>query len=196
MLSVLRAAFIAFLTFIAMPANAENNLYNGYQIPNFTVSVTDGPFELRRYDSHVVAELEVDGSRGSAIRQGFQGLAGYIFGKNASSEKISMTAPVTQTASADGWRVQFMMPRSHGIDALPRPNNDRIAIRETEPETQAVIGFSGLWSDQKLRKKTQELKAWVASKGLKTVGDPRYYFYNDPFTLPWRRRNEVAFLIE
>ncbi|MEM1362479.1 MAG: heme-binding protein [Pseudomonadota bacterium] len=196
MLSLLRTAALAVFSVVAMPVTAENNIYNGYQIPNFTVSVADGPFELRRYDSHIVAELEVEGSRGSAIRQGFRGLAGYIFGKNSGSEKISMTAPVTQTATGDAWRVQFMMPRSHDVADLPRPNNDQISIRETEPETQAVIGFSGLWSDQKLRKKTQELKAWVASKGLKTVGDPRYYFYNDPFTLPWKRRNEVAFLIE
>lgn len=95
--------------------------------PSFTVVVREGAFEIRDYPALVVAEVVVTGAQKEAASQGFRLLAGYIFGGNTkrqdiamtvpavqerSSEKIAMTAPVTQTLDAGDWTVRFTMPRA------------------------------------------------------------------------------------
>ncbi|MFN0002682.1 MAG: SOUL family heme-binding protein [Pseudohongiellaceae bacterium] len=73
--------------------------------PKYIVIESAKPFELRQYESMIVAEAYVDGDMSDAGGKGFSLIAGYIFGKNQSktkliddqpgSEKIAMTAPVT-----------------------------------------------------------------------------------------------------
>ncbi|MEM8957244.1 MAG: heme-binding protein [Pseudomonadota bacterium] len=189
-------AGILVIAAISVSVSAGSTMYKGYETPDFTTTAADGPFELRRYEPHLVAEVHVEGDRGAAIRRGFRTLAGFIFGKNAEETKIAMTAPVTQ-APADGvWQVQFMMPDGYDLDTLPAPNDDRIRFRVTDAETQAVMQFSGWWNDRKLAEKASELRSWVDAQGLQITDGPRYYFYDDPFTLPMRRRNEVAFRVQ
>ena len=55
--------------------------------------------EIRNYPPVIVAETEVAGERDKAISGGFRTIAGYIFGNNLSSQKVAMTAPVTQQPS-------------------------------------------------------------------------------------------------
>ena len=64
--------------------------------PRFALVLKDGDFELRDYPELVAAEVTVGGSRNEASSAGFRLLAGYIFGGNAGSRTIAMTAPVTQ----------------------------------------------------------------------------------------------------
>ena len=47
----------------------------------------------------IVAETGSHGERDKAISEGFRTIADYIFGNNLSSQKVAMTAPVTQQAS-------------------------------------------------------------------------------------------------
>ena len=66
--------------------------------PKYTVLKKIGDFELRRYESQLVAQTWVSGDQDAASRAGFKILADYIFGNNTApsgeSSKISMTAPV------------------------------------------------------------------------------------------------------
>ena len=62
--------------------------------PGFQIVNAEGDFELQDYPSLVVAEVTVGGDRRDASNEGFRLLAGYIFGGNAGSSKIAMTAPV------------------------------------------------------------------------------------------------------
>ena len=48
--------------------------------PKYEVLEKYDGFEVRRYASFVVAETEVDGTRGDAGNSAFRLLAGYIFG--------------------------------------------------------------------------------------------------------------------
>lgn len=50
-------------------------------------------FELRRYSTHVVADVDVTGSFEAAGLSGFRPLVGYI-----SAGEVAMTAPVLQQA--------------------------------------------------------------------------------------------------
>jgi hypothetical protein len=44
-----------------------------------------------------------------------------------------------------------------------------------------------------LAQKEADLRAIAAANGLELGAGPMHYFYDAPFTLPWNRRNEVAF---
>ena len=51
--------------------------------------------------------------------------------------------------------------------------------------------FTGLTTDAAIAEQTAALRAWMGSNELSGAGQPSLHRYNDPFTLPWRRRNEV-----
>jgi len=191
-------SLILVLAAASVAISAEARMYRGYELPPYRVVATDGAIELRDYSPHLVAEVSVAGERGSAISRGFRVLADYIFGGNADSQKVAMTVPVSQTradVADEVWTVQFMMPSDWTEATLPQPENEAIRFVEADAEMQAVIRFSGRWTDRSLVQKTEALRGWAAAEGLTITSAPRYYFYDGPFTLPFNRRNEVAFRV-
>ena len=175
--------------------------------PKYSVVVKDGDHELRRYEAYIVAEVVVSGDQGAAVQQGFRKLAGYIFGANAGNAKIAMTAPVaqrpegekiamtnpvTQAPQGQGrWTVQFMMPSSYELNTLPKPNDADIHFRTAPAREMAAVRFSGVARAQNYRTQTQDLRRWIAAKGLTALGDAVLAQYDPPWT-PWfMRRNEV-----
>lgn len=203
---------LAVLAVIMGVGMAEAQTHKGYETPAYTVEQAEGAVEVRLYERFVLAEVTVAGERRAAIGRGFRILAGYIFGGNAAGEKVAMTVPVAQRgaqtaaqigaqigAEAGGeseWVVQFMMPRAFSLATLPRPKDARIRFEETAPTRQAVIRFSGLATAQALATQEKALRDWAAAQGIALGAGPRYYFYDDPMTLPWNRRNEVAFVVK
>ncbi len=117
------------------------------------------------------------------------------------SEKIAMTAPVTvepqdagaadALAQARRWRIHFVMPRQYTMATLPRPLDPAVTLREVPGGRWAVLVFSGLAGESKVRDNTAELLAWVAARGLQPAGAPQLARYDPPWTLPFLRRNEV-----
>jgi hypothetical protein len=65
------------------------------QQPYEVIEQRDG-FALRRYPSHVVAEVELDGSFEDAGNRAFRRLFGYITGQNEARRSVAMTAPVVR----------------------------------------------------------------------------------------------------
>jgi len=164
--------------------------------PRFEVLIDDKPYELRHYAGFVVAETQVQGDFDSASRAGFRRVANFIFGNNAmpdgESKKIAMTAPVTVEPQSDGaWRLHFVMPSQETPETLPQPNRPEVALRRVAPHTMAAIRFSGWTTQSSIELHTQKLKAWMQSQHLPETGTPQVARYDDPFTLPWRRRNEI-----
>ncbi|SEW45998.1 SOUL heme-binding protein [Cognatiyoonia koreensis] len=193
---------------LACPAVAET--YGKYETPQYSVLEQDGSFEIRQYEPALMAEVTVRSSQSGALRQGFQILAGYIFGGNTSAanvamtspvaqapaENIAMTSPVTQTGGDGLWTVQFMMPSQYTMDTLPEPKNDAIRFVMSHPGRQVAVRFSGWAGSGRLVAKEAELRAYAAREGLNITGPAQYLIYDDPLTLPWQRRNEVALPIE
>lgn len=182
--------------------------YKGNETPAYTVEQTDGAVEIRSYSPHIAAEVTVSGSRDAAVGAGFRLLAGYIFGSNeakakvamttpvAQSEKIAMTTPVTQAGAGDDWTVQFMMPAAYTLATLPKPKDPRIRFVTTESRRMVVLRFAGVPTTAALASRTAELRTWAETKRLTLLEPPEFYYYDAPFTLPWNRRNEVAFALK
>jgi SOUL heme-binding protein len=201
----------------ANAAGSKSNLPSDkYEQPRHTVIEKVGNIEIRQYQPMLLAEVSVEGDRNQAANEGFRVLAGFIFGSNttqksismtspvtqapvantaAASEKISMTSPVTQqrvenSDKTDRWVVSFMMPSEYTLTTLPKPKSDRIRFRMSEPERRAVIRFSGRSSESNLATHRAELEAFVKARNLQVESVPMIAYYDDPFTLPWNRRNE------
>ena len=197
----MRSIILAGLALIGVMAMADAQTqaknHKGYEMPPYTVERAEGAFELRRYDRHVLAQVQVRGDRSSAASQGFRALAGYIFGGNQDSAKVAMTVPVVQNPSEGGlWTIRFMMPAQYTLATLPKPNNAAVQLVEQPPSRQVAVQFPGLRTDATLAAQETALRQWAGAQGLKITAGPHYYFYDGPATLPWNRRNEVAFSVQ
>eukprot|EP00850_Spirogloea_muscicola_P006740 SM000032S12124 [mRNA] locus=s32:610112:612330:+ [translate_table: standard] len=126
-------------------------------------------YEIRENDSYMVAETEMPSTRGFdfyGASQGFNILAGYIFGKNAKREEMQMTTPVfTQKGRAskkgemmemttpvvtqkagdlERWKMSFNLPSKYSKETVPVPIDTRVSVHEVPPQTVAVVAFSGM----------------------------------------------------
>ena len=174
--------------------------------PPYKVLVEDGDIEVRQYGEMIVAETVINGAYGQTGAPGFSRLAGYIFGKNRSkeklsmtapvlqepvSEKISMTAPVLQEKKGDAWVMAFVMPEGSRLETLPVPLDPAVTLRAVQGKKVAVIRYSGLHSESNLRNYAEKLTEWLKKKGYSVRSQPRAASYDPPWTLPFLRRNEV-----
>lgn len=173
------------------------------ETPEYSVIVKDGPFEVRTYSAYLVAEVSVSGERSTAANQGFEILAGYIFGANRSrqdqarSENIAMTSPVLQIpATSEQWKVQFMMPGRFSLETLPIARDERIRFFSTRPQKVLALRFSGDWSEANLKKHRSLLAQYARDHEMDSPGEPFYAFYNAPFVPPGLRRNEVMLKLD
>ncbi|MCV7278425.1 heme-binding protein [Mycolicibacterium flavescens] len=178
----------------------------GTEEPHYLSTKVSDRVEIRRYGPRIAAETTVDADEERARNIGFRRLAGYIFGGNHRKESIAMTAPVTQQSgdtiamtapvaqARDGERstIRFYMPSKWTLDTLPEPDNDEVRLTEVPGETVAVLGFTGDRGPRAVQSHTDELLEVLRANGIETTGDAQAWFYDPPWTLPFRRRNEIA----
>ena len=166
-------------------------------------------FELRHYPAHLVAEVEVDSSFTDAGNRAFGMLAGYISGRNGTTSKVAMTAPVVQESASsriamtapvvqepptDPGRhvVAFVMPAGYSLETLPAPTDPRVSLREVGSQTAAARSFTGRWSERIYRDQLAALSSAIEQAGLEITGPARFARFDPPWT-PWfRRHNEVV----
>jgi hypothetical protein len=161
--------------------------------PHFIRRPLTDTVEIRQYGSRIAAETTVDGDRQRALSTGFRRLAGYIFGGNDSRMEIAMTAPVSQNGNADdGSTVRFFMPHKWSMETLPAPIADDVRLVPVPPETVAVLRFSGDRSPEAVAACTDRLLKALRDNAIEPAGEAVAWFYDPPWTLPFRRRNEVA----
>jgi len=182
-------------TLAQVPVGASAESYGKYEVPPYVVEARFSQIELRAYAPHIQAEVTVRGAERAALNQGFRVLAGYIFGGNTSQAGIDMTAPVGQTGEDGLWTVTFTMPREWTLETLPVPDNEAIRLREVAAHKEVVHTFSGRATVETIAAAEQILREEAQKQGLETIGALRTYYYDDPMTLPWKRRNEVALMV-
>ncbi|WP_295694965.1 heme-binding protein [Lapillicoccus sp.] len=166
-------------------------------------------FELRRYPSHVVAEVTIDLPFEKAGSAAFRYLFGYISGQNRSRTSVEMTAPVIQSGESPqkvamtapvvqrsttqgGYAVAFVLPASMTEATAPEPTDPHVSIRTVPPGLSAVSRYSGRWSEDSYERHRRSLLQAVEAEGLTAVGPPRLARFDPPYK-PWfLRRNEVV----
>ncbi len=176
--------------------------------PSYKIITKDQDKEIRLYDSYIVAKTTITGSFQDAQSEGFRILAGYIFGKNKTKQKISMTAPVVQKSENEkismtapviispnqnkSWTMTFSMPSHFTLETLPVPNDPRISFEKIDNKFVAAITFSGFWRETKNAQKSQQLKDWMkGQQDFELISEGMFAGYNPPWTLPFLRRNEM-----
>jgi hypothetical protein len=187
--------------------------------PHYDVLVTQTPFELRHYAPTLIAQTVVDGDMDTASNKGFRLIADFIFGNNQAadsaqaakiamtapvtvepqSSKIAMTAPVTvepqsnntSVASANQWRIHFVMPSQYTLANIPKPKNSAVTLHEVPRKYFVVHRYSGFNTLARVQEKTNEALAWAKQQSLNVVGTPQLSRYDPPWTLPMFRRNEI-----
>ena len=177
----------------------------------YTVLEKEDDFEIRQYDSQIVAETYVDGDLEDVGNEGFRLLYGYISGDNkkkqsismtapvgqeAGSEKIAMTAPVKQEKKDNQWRITFLMPAEYTLETLPEPNDNRVKLKADPGRLMAAVRYSGTWSKEGYEENKALLEEYLQKRGLTKAGEPVWARYDPPF-MPWfLRRNEVLIPVE
>lgn len=177
----------------------------------YEVIERDDKFEIRDYETHILAETVVQGNLEDAGSEAFKRLFRYISGDNRPGEKVAMTAPVSQQPRGEkmkmtapvgqqrlgeSWAVSFMMPGSYTLETLPEPEDPKVSLRQVPARRMAAVRYSGFWSEKGYLRYKAELESWIDGMGLTIVGDPIWARYNPPF-MPWfLRRNEILIPVD
>jgi hypothetical protein len=183
--------------------------------PKYSVEVKNDNYEIRLYEKTIVAQTLIADEFDEVGNKAFRILADYIFGNNkgagkiamtapvvqqpvpessektAPSEKIEMTAPVSQVRSSSGYLVQFTMPAKYSMETLPQPNDPRVQIVEIPIRRVAVFSYSGSWSETKYKNNLAEFQTLLEKDSIKTSGEPIFARFDSPFRLWFLRRNEI-----
>jgi hypothetical protein len=163
-----------------------------YEQPTYVVVGTRDAYEVRRYDSYLVAETTVAGSFDATGNPAFRRLAGFIFGRNADGVKMNMTVPVTRTPIGTGaYRYRFVMEQAYSEDSVPRPVDDSIAVVRVPAGHYAALRYRGSRNEATYLRAEAALLAALERDGIAAIGTPASAVYNGPFTPSLLRRNEV-----
>lgn len=173
---------------------------SGTEEPAYSVVGQAGLVEIRQYGPRAAAETTVDATEMAARSEGFQRLAGYIFGKNAGGTSVAMTAPVAQASTIamtapvmqSGSVIRFFLPSSLTAETAPRPIDARVRIVTVPAETIAVLRYSGSTRPEAVAEQQARLVSVLAGNPYQVVGTPFSWFYDPPWTLPPLRRNEAV----
>jgi hypothetical protein len=161
------------------------------ETPKYKVIQQFDDFEVRQYGSMVLAQTKIkNDSYEKSSRNGFQTVAGYIFGGNDENKKIAMTAPVIMDLGEDT-KMSFVMPKQHSLESLPEPNSDDVELLKVPPKQFAVLTFSGYANDSKITKYSKKLIKSIRAEGIQSKGNVQFMGYNAPWQV-FGRKNEVA----
>ena len=181
----------------------NNNLSMALEEPAYKIIKSYEGYEIRKYDDRLAVEVEF-----RSEDSGFNYLFNYISGENTTSEKVSMTVPVTQStkinmtspvtqSNKDGkMLMQFYLPSKFSIDNAPIPTNKRVKLVTIEGGYYAVLKYSGRNSDKNYLNRLSELKDYLEKDKIVMIDNGTKATFDGPFTLPILRRNEAMIKIK
>jgi hypothetical protein len=150
--------------------------------PHEVVKHLSSDVEIRQYQDQTwisAAHTSDDAS--------FMVLASYIFGRNKQEQQVAMTAPVITDE-----KMSFILPEGLTPELAPTPEGQAIDFSKVPARTLATIQFSWWTTPDRVETKTKALLDVLAANGIQTQGRAFLMRYNDPWTPPFMRRNEVA----
>mmetsp|Transcript_24370 Transcript_24370/g.28719 ORF Transcript_24370/g.28719 Transcript_24370/m.28719 type:complete len:444 (-) Transcript_24370:58-1389(-) len=185
----------------------------GLETPKFTVIVQRKGYDVRDYEAFSICSVSVAKPRPDSATtdqpisnpqlsgaSSFGALAGYLFGKNDESTSMKMTTPVLMEGAGEDRQMSFVLPSTYwdekGLENAPKPlQGSLVSLERDTGGNRAVLMFGGFASKDDVKAKTADLlKGLEYDKEWGAVEDASVTLaqYNDPFTPPWKRRNEVS----
>lgn len=160
--------------------------------PAYTFEGRIGELEIRRYAPRIEAQTRLTvPDFETALDEGFRRLAKYLFGANDRRSTLAMTVPVMTMPRATTHTVTFVMPPGMTLDALPRPEDERIQLVHGPARRVAVLRFAGRYNDDVMLEQTRRLHELVTAADLEVRGQPVFASFDPPTTLPFLRRSEL-----
>lgn len=186
--------------------NVLRSTPKGLEEPPFEVTASGEGFEVRRYEKFTVASRKMSAKGGgdtmASSAEGFNTLAGYLFGDNKEERSMKMTMPVEidySDSEPGAQTMSFVMPAEDAAQrGLPTPNDPSVQIKELPQRLVAVHRFPGVATMEEVKRQVEKLRAALELDGSYapvSAGEYSVLQYNPPYTLPWRRRNEVAMVV-
>jgi len=114
---------------------------------------------------------------------------------------MKMTTPVLTTGEGDEKEMSFVLPSTYwgddgSLSTAPSPlENSLVKLKRDNGGQRAVSMFGGFASSKDVESKKKELLASLDSDTdwcVVAVASITLAQYNDPFTPPWKRLNEVS----
>ena len=179
------------------------NISMALEEPQYQIVKSTKNYEVRKYNNRLAVEVEY-----SIENSGFRYLFNYISGENTTSEKISMTVPVTQSVKIDmttpvtqfnrdgKMLMQFYLPSKFTMKTAPKPTNKRVKLVNIDGGYYAILKYSGRSSNKNYLKKIKKLQEFLVYDNLETLDVGTKATFNGPFTLPILRRNEAMIKIK
>lgn len=188
------------------------------RVPYETVERLDG-VELRRYPRAVLVETTAT-DPGTAFRRLFRYLRGANDGSETvamtapvatggergsttppvrtgrGGETVSMTAPVRTDRAGETVTMAFYLPSSYAPETAPTPTDPDVRLVVEPPRTVAVSDFSWYATDARVARERRRLLDALADRGIEVRDTPVLLQYDDPWTPPFMRTNEVAVTVE
>ena len=161
-------------------------IYTTERPPYQVVERISPQVEIRQYEEQLWISTSYETDSAS-----FPVLASYIFGDNKEEEKVAMTAPVI----TDG-KMSFILPSDMSPNTAPTPDGQAIDFNTVPPRKLATLTFSWWTSTARVKQKTDQLLHALSEQGIEATGQPFLMRYNDPWTPPFLRRNEVAIEVQ
>ena len=168
------------------------------ETPKHTLVKKENGFEIRQYDSMIIATTSVRSDYSDAASTGFRRIASYIFGGNSASMSIEMTAPVlTNTPDPeDIYEIQFVMPSEHSMEDLPQPNSQNVTLKKVNLGKTAVMRFGGWATKERASHYQDKLSDLLTANGYTVNGTFMVAQYNSPWAIPPFRKNEIIVQIK
>ena len=182
-------------------------IVNNVERPDFEIITDYDNIQIRKIPKQIYATVTITGNESQVSSEGFSILAGFIFGWNKSRTNVAMTSPVisqkqsqtiamtspvlSQKDNEWSYSISFLMPKEYTIDTLPIPDDDRITIHNIDEKTIAVISFNAYATQTRIEKYRSKLLDWLKSLNISTLWEPIVAQYNDPWTPPLMRTNEI-----
>jgi hypothetical protein len=170
--------------------------------PEYSVILSELPFEVRVYSKLVVAKTPMDDGSGAAFGRLFD----YISGANTGERDIAMTAPVLNTDRSEGSKIVmtapvlqnregtremvFVLPDAMTLEEAPVPTDPAVTLDIIPARRVAVVRYSGFMARNAAAEEAR-LRDWLSDKSLTAESPAEVAGYNPPWTLPPWRRNEV-----
>ena len=186
-----------FVLIVLLPLQIFNGIM-AIETPKYNLLEKEGKFELRVYNSFVVARTRVKNDYREATVAGFRKVANYIFGGNERQLSIAMTAPVISNVPNEQgvYNIVFVMPREHTLSSLPVPNDSQAKLEDHDLGKTAVVRFGGWATKSRADYYKKELIEFLRKKEYVVKSEFFVAQYNSPWALPPFRKNEILVSIE